>query len=196
MTSVTPDPDSVDELEPEPSVSLTDSGLYFNREVSWLDFNDRVLQLAEDTTVPLLERVKFCAIYNSNLDEFFMVRVAGLHDQLDAGIDAARADGMPPGEAVDTIKARVGELGRRQIRCLENELVPGLATPASASPRSTTSPTTSGASSTRASGARSSPCSRRWPSAWGGRSRTSPTSRSRWRCSCATRSPATRPSRA
>ena len=128
MTSVTPDPDpdSVDELESEPSVSLTESGLYFNREVSWLDFNDRVLQLVEDTTVPLLERVKFCAIYTSNLDEFFMVRVAGLHDQLEAGIDARGPDGMSAGEAVDTIKARVGELGRRQIRCLENELVPGL----------------------------------------------------------------------
>ena len=128
MTSVTPDPDpdSVDELESEPSVSLTESGLYFNREVSWLDFNDRVLQLVEDTTVPLLERVKFCAIYTSNLDEFFMVRVAGLHDQLEAGIDARGPDGMSAGEAVDSIKARVGELGRRQIRCLENELVPGL----------------------------------------------------------------------
>jgi len=127
MTSVTPDPDSVDALEPEPSVQLTDSALYFNREVSWLDFNDRVLQLVEDATVPLLERVKFCAIYTSNLDEFFMVRVAGLHDQLEAGIDARGPDGVSAGEAVDTIKARVGELGRRQIRCLENELVPGLA---------------------------------------------------------------------
>jgi polyphosphate kinase len=126
MTSVTPDPDSVDALEPEPSVQLTDSALYFNREVSWLDFNDRVLQLVEDATVPLLERVKFCAIYTSNLDEFFMVRVAGLHDQLEAGIDARGPDGVSAGEAVDTIKARVGELGRRQIRCLENELVPGL----------------------------------------------------------------------
>ena len=126
MTSVTPDPDSVDALEQEPSVQLTDSALYFNREVSWLDFNDRVLQLVEDATVPLLERVKFCAIYTSNLDEFFMVRVAGLHDQLEAGIDARGPDGVSAGEAVDTIKARVGELGRRQIRCLENELVPGL----------------------------------------------------------------------
>jgi polyphosphate kinase len=70
--------------------------------------------------------VKFCAIYTSNLDEFFMVRVAGLHDQLEAGIDARGPDGVSAGEAVDTIKARVGELGRRQIRCLENELVPGL----------------------------------------------------------------------
>ena len=67
---------------------LKDQSLYFNRELSWLDFNQRVLELAEDETVPLLERVKFCAIYASNLDEFFMVRVAGLWDQVDAGIDA------------------------------------------------------------------------------------------------------------
>ena len=63
---------------------LDDPSLYFNRELSWLDFNDRVLQLAEDPTVPLLERVKFCAIYQDNLDEFFMVRVADLHEQLEA----------------------------------------------------------------------------------------------------------------
>ena len=68
------------------STSRTPS-LYFNRELSWLDFNDRVLQLAEDPSVPLMERVKFCAIWESNLDEFFMVRVANLHDQLEAGID-------------------------------------------------------------------------------------------------------------
>ena len=127
MTSVTPDPDSVDALEPEPSVQLTDSALYFNREVSWLDFNDRVLQLAEDASIPLLERVKFCAIYTSNLDEFFMVRVAGLHDQLEAGIDARGPDGVSAGEAIDRIKDRVGELSVRQIRCLEDSLVPGLA---------------------------------------------------------------------
>jgi len=60
---------------------LTDQALYINREVSWLDFNDRVLQLAEDERAPLLERVKFCAIYTTNLDEYFMVRVAGIHDQ-------------------------------------------------------------------------------------------------------------------
>src|SRR5690242_13428299 len=58
---------------------LEDPSLYFNRELSWLDFNDRVLQLAEDPRIPLLERVNFCAIYEDNLDEFFMVRVAGLH---------------------------------------------------------------------------------------------------------------------
>jgi polyphosphate kinase len=127
MTSVTPEPDSVDELTGAPAVELTASSLYFNRELSWLDFNDRVLQLAEDASIPLLERVKFCAIYTSNLDEFFMVRVAGLHDQLEAGIDARGPDGVSAGEAIDRIKDRVGELSVRQIRCLEDSLVPRLA---------------------------------------------------------------------
>ncbi len=67
--------------------SLSDPSLYLNRELSWLDFNDRVLQLAEDERVPLLERVKFCAIYTTNLDEYYMVRVAGLRDQIDAGVE-------------------------------------------------------------------------------------------------------------
>jgi polyphosphate kinase len=93
--------------------------LYVNRELSWLDFNDRVLQLAEDAGVPLLERVKFLAIYESNLDEFFMVRVAGLHDQVDAGIDAPGADGLTPSETIDAIGARVRELDRRHARAFE-----------------------------------------------------------------------------
>src|SRR5579871_1304416 len=66
---------------------LEDPSLYINRELSWLDFNDRVLQLAEDDDVPLLERVKFCAIYTTNLDEYYMVRVAGLQDQIEAGVE-------------------------------------------------------------------------------------------------------------
>ena len=82
-----------------PGADLDDPSLYFNRELSWLDFNQRVLELAEDPEVPLLERVRFCAIYASNLDEFFMVRVAGLFDQLDAGIDARGPDGLAPERA-------------------------------------------------------------------------------------------------
>src|SRR2546422_9335606 len=82
---------------------LDDPSLYFNRELSWLDFNDRVLQLAEDTSVPLLERVKFCAIWESNLDEFFMVRVANLHDQLEAGVDTRGADGMSASDQIHAI---------------------------------------------------------------------------------------------
>ncbi len=87
--------------------------LYTNRELSWLDFNDRVLQLAEDESLPLLERLKFIAIYASNLDEFFMVRVAGLHDQVDAGIDARGPDGLSPSETIDRIAERVRALDRR-----------------------------------------------------------------------------------
>src|ERR671931_2219246 len=74
---------------------------YVNRELSWLDFNERVLELAEDEELPLLERVKFLAIYTSNLDEFYMVRVAGLHDQVDAGIDARGPDGLAPAETIE-----------------------------------------------------------------------------------------------
>ena len=75
---------------------LDSTSLYTNRELSWLDFNERVLELAEDRRTPLMERVKFLAIYSTNLDEFEMVRVAGLHDQVDAGIDVRKADGLSP----------------------------------------------------------------------------------------------------
>src|SRR5436309_11724234 len=89
---------------------------YANRELSWLDFNERVLELAEDPSVPLLERVMFCSIYASNLDEFFMVRVAGLTDQIAAGIDARGPDGLSPSEQIDAIRARVAALHRRVHR--------------------------------------------------------------------------------
>jgi polyphosphate kinase len=99
---------------------------YANRELSWLDFNERVLELAEDENVPLLERVKFLAIYTTNLDEFFMVRVAGLHDQVDAGVDARGKDGLSPGQTIDAIAERVRELGRRLTQVFEHELLPAL----------------------------------------------------------------------
>jgi polyphosphate kinase len=106
---------------------IDDPALYFNRELSWLDFNQRVLELAEDPEVPLLEQVRFCAIYASNLDEFYMVRVAGLFDQLDAGIDARGPDGLRPGEQIDAIQARVLELDKRLHACFEGKLRPALA---------------------------------------------------------------------
>jgi len=105
---------------------IDDPALYFNRELSWLDFNQRVLELAEDPQVPLLERVRFCAIYASNLDEFFMVRVAGLFDQLDAGIDAHGPDGLPPREQIDAIQPRVLELDTRLHSCFNGTLRPAL----------------------------------------------------------------------
>ena len=94
--------------------------LYVNRELSWLDFNERVLELAEDERTPLMERVKFLAIYSSNLDEFDMVRVAGLHDQVDAGIDARKADGLSPSETIERIAERRRELGGRHSRQWEH----------------------------------------------------------------------------
>ncbi|HEX6026821.1 MAG TPA: polyphosphate kinase 1 [Solirubrobacter sp.] len=112
---------------PQITPDLTDPGLYFNRELSWMQFNERVLELAEDPTVPLLERVKFCAIYTSNLDEFFMVRVAGLHDQIDAGIEKPLQDGRSPSETIAAIRGVVREHTARQSRCLDHELRPALA---------------------------------------------------------------------
>ncbi len=119
---VAPPPRAV-EAEPE----LEDSSLYFNRELSWLDFNGRVLELAEDATVPLLERVKFTAIWEDNLDEFYMVRVADLHEQLEAGRDTRGADGMSASEQVDAIRERVLEQRARLSESLEGELRPALA---------------------------------------------------------------------
>jgi polyphosphate kinase len=109
------------------AVDLTDPALYFNRELSWLKFNQRVLELAEDPGVPLLERLKFSAIASNNLDEFFMVRVAGLHDQVDAGIETPLQDGRTPRETLDEIRRVVGEHAGRQARCLQRDLRPALA---------------------------------------------------------------------
>jgi polyphosphate kinase len=101
--------------------------LYFNRELSWLDFNDRVLQLAEDESVPLLERVKFCAIYSQNLDEFFMVRVAGMQEYVDAGVERPREDGRSPAETIAAIGDVVRGHSRRLTACLDGALRPELA---------------------------------------------------------------------
>jgi polyphosphate kinase len=108
-------------------INTADPSLYLNRELSWLDFNERVLQLAEDERVPLLERVKFCAIYTTNLDEFYMVRVAGLRDQIDAGVENPGQDGRTPSETIALIRERVIGLGRRLTDCFEGRLRPALA---------------------------------------------------------------------
>ncbi len=100
------------EPPPAPDLDLHDTSLYFGRELSWLDFNDRVLQLVEDDAMPLLERVKLAAIWSSNNDEFFQIRVAGVHDQIDAGLSETGPDGLTPSETIDAIRERV--LGQQQ----------------------------------------------------------------------------------
>ena len=80
----------------DPSVGLISSDEFFNRELSWLAFNQRVLELAEDATLPLLERVNFAGIFGSNLDEFFMVRVAGLKRRIASGLAVRSASGIEP----------------------------------------------------------------------------------------------------
>ena len=98
-----------------------------NRELSWLEFNARVLELAEDPSEPLLERVKFCSIFSNNLDEFFMVRVAGLLEQDEAGYGVRSADGLSASEALHRIGVRVRELTQRQSRLWKRDLRPALA---------------------------------------------------------------------
>jgi polyphosphate kinase len=103
-----------------------DSSLYINRELSWLEFNARVLNEAFDARNPLLERLKFLAIFSTNLDEFYMVRVAGLRRQVAAGMQAPAPDGMSPHEQLAAIHARVSELISQGRAVLHNELLPAL----------------------------------------------------------------------
>src|SRR6476661_1251604 len=102
---------------------------YLNRELSWLEFNARVLEEAADPTNPLLERLKFAAIFSSNLDEFFEVRVAGLQQQLYAGIEPQDfgADGLGPAQQLVEIDARAHRLVAEQYRILGEQIAPGLA---------------------------------------------------------------------
>jgi polyphosphate kinase len=110
---------------PPPS-DLDDPKLYDNRELSWVAFNERVLELAEQEDQPLLERMKFAAIFASNLDEFFMIRVAGLHDQVDAGLSDPGPDGRTPSQVIDELRVRIVDLCERQTRCVEQGLRPAL----------------------------------------------------------------------
>jgi polyphosphate kinase len=110
----------------EASPDLEDAALYFNRELSWLEFNARVLQLAEDPSVPLLERVKFAAIWESNLDEVFMVRVANLQDLVEAGTQARAADGMTPTETLAALRDVVLAQRERLSSTVDRDLRPAL----------------------------------------------------------------------
>ncbi len=116
--------------EPSPDLVAAVEGFpdrFLDRELSWLHFNQRVLELAEDETLPLLERVRFLAIFTSNLDEFFMVRVAGLKRRIAAGLAVQAASGLMPREVLERILTSTRELTLRQSHLLRDEIVPALA---------------------------------------------------------------------
>ena len=108
------------------AIDLTDASLYVNRELSWIEFNQRVLEEALDKSHPLLERIKFLAIVASNLDEFFMVRVSGLRRQLAAGALKAPPDGMTPAEQLAAIRRQLLPQLSEQYRCWHEDLLPKL----------------------------------------------------------------------
>ena len=106
---------------------LRDPSLYLNRELAWLEFNRRVLNEALDARTPLLERVKFLAIFSSNLDEFFQVRVAGVREQVAARLLENAADRMAPGQQLAAIRDTVRGMVDQHSRCLVDEVLPALA---------------------------------------------------------------------
>lgn len=108
------------------TVDLDDPGLYINRELSWLQFNHRVLEEALDQRHPLLERVKFLAIFANNLDEFFMIRISGLRRQLKGGALEAPPDGMTPVEQLAAIRRELLPELARQYDCWHFDLLPKL----------------------------------------------------------------------
>jgi polyphosphate kinase len=101
-----------------------DPSLYINRELSWLEFNARVLHEAFDPRNRLLERVKFLSIFSTNLDEFYMVRVAGIRRQIAAGVQHNAPDGVAPPEQLRLISERVSELMELQRKCFYDVLLP------------------------------------------------------------------------
>src|ERR671911_138050 len=105
-------------LEPE---------MFINRELSWLDFNNRVLFEAKESTNPLLERVKFAAIFAVNLDEFFMIRVAGIKRKVDAGIGVRGSDGRTPVEQMSAVRAMTQQALDQHAAVVTRDLLPGLA---------------------------------------------------------------------
>ena len=103
--------------------NLDDSKLYLNRELSWLEFNKRVLEEAEDTNHPLLERVKFLGIFFNNLDEFFMIRISGLREQLSGGVLEAALDGMSPSDQLAKIREALLQVFSRVAQCWQEHLL-------------------------------------------------------------------------
>jgi polyphosphate kinase len=107
-------------------IDLDDEDLYLNRELSWIEFNKRVLDEAEDATHPLLERLKFLSIFSTNLDEFFMIRVAGLQEQITSGVTDLSEDGMLPQDQIREIRTRLLPLYKRQAAIWNKAVKPAL----------------------------------------------------------------------
>jgi polyphosphate kinase len=112
------------EIQPSLPIDLQDPAWYFSRELSWLEFNSRVLHEAMDNRTPLLERIKFMAIFSVNLDEFFMVRVATIKQQIAAGVTNTTPDGRTPVQQLEAIGKRLRPLLHRQYQHFERELSP------------------------------------------------------------------------
>jgi polyphosphate kinase len=115
------------ETPPQPSERFSDPKNFINRELSWLEFNRRVLEEAQDPTQPLIERVKFLTIFSSNLDEFFEIRVAGIKQQIESETSDVGPDGLSPTETFNSIRRVVSELVATQYALWNNELLPQLA---------------------------------------------------------------------
>src|SRR5258708_39317738 len=131
---VRPAPDTADSAPGAPPAATSlaiDNALpedrYLNRELSWLEFNARVLALAADTSLPLLERAKFLAIFASNLDEFYMVRVAGLKRRDEMGLSVRSADGLSPREQLRRIGERTQQIATRHAKVFGELIRPELA---------------------------------------------------------------------
>src|SRR5215813_14033745 len=122
--------ESAEEISAEPvrlpKTLFLQRELLLNRELSWLEFNRRVLEEALDQKQPLLERLNFLSIFSSNLDEFFMIRVSGLKQQVDAGVTELSPDGMPPLAQLREISDRLRGMIATQMRCFNEEALAGL----------------------------------------------------------------------
>lgn len=133
MAKKKPEPKKPEQKKIEPKkqakpdeVKSAASRMYFNRELSWLEFNDRVLEEAQDRSNPIMERLKFLAITASNLDEFFMIRVSSAYAQLEAGLPADEPSGLSPAEQLSEISKRVHRLTYKQYNCLNRSILPAL----------------------------------------------------------------------
>ncbi len=116
-----------DQAEEPISAESFDGVTLFNRELSWLEFNRRVLDEATNDQLPVLERLKFLSIFSTNLDEFFMIRVSGLKEQIDEGVADLSADGLTPTEQLREIGKRLRPMLKRQVAYLKSSLLPELA---------------------------------------------------------------------